>query len=54
MFSYKNKKGVVYYLHKKGNLYFFSKKSEDALQTLPQGYVVVENERTGMPVLKKI
>jgi hypothetical protein len=52
MFSYTNSKGVKYYLHKRGKLYFFSRKKERAIE-LPEGYKVVENTRTGLPMLKK-
>lgn len=55
-FSWKNKKGEKYWLHKttkgKVTLYYFSKEPTDAIP-LPPGYVVVENELTGLPVLRK-
>ena len=52
-----NAKGVKYFLHshvgKHGNtLYFFSKKPEDGID-LPNGFDVIENPRTGLPMLKK-
>ncbi len=50
--SYKNSRGKVYYLHKKGKLYYFSQEPENAVE-LPEGYVIVENTRTGLPMLKK-
>ncbi len=50
--SYKNSKGKIYYLHKRGKLYYFSTKKEGAIE-LPAGYVIVENTRTGLPMLKK-
>ena len=57
MYVYKSKRGVKWYLHmnKKGNrtLYYFSKDPADALPALPAGFEVVENERTGMPMLRK-
>jgi hypothetical protein len=61
-YKYENSKGDTYYLHKKedtgrgnaGELYFFSKeKGNDTLDELPDGYNVIENERSGLPVLKK-
>jgi len=51
-FSYKNSKGTVYYLHQKGTLMYFSKKEDENIE-LPSGYAVVENFRTGLPLLKK-
>jgi hypothetical protein len=63
-FSVKSKKsGKTYYLHAKDVLlksgrkqrifYFASDIREDALDKLPQGYEVVENTRTGLPILRK-
>lgn len=56
-YIYKNKKGKKFWLHMKkrgkGTLYFFSSKPEGALNGLPKGFTVVENEKTGMPFLKK-
>ena len=62
-FSYKNKKGVTYYLHSKNvtlrggrkqTIYFFARDVRPgALDKVPAGYKVIETERTGMPVLKK-
>ena len=35
-------------------IYFFAKKaSEGAVDDLPAGYMVIENARTGLPILKK-
>ena len=61
-FSYKNSKGVTYFLHgkervtssgKKSTLYFFAKeKKEGALDAVPDGYVVAETAN-GLLVLKK-
>ena len=57
------KSGKTYYLHlreqkrKDGNitkLYFFAGETRDgSVEDLPNGYKVVENERTGLPFLKK-
>lgn len=62
-FSFKNSKGVTYYLHYKDvtlrggrqqRIYFFARDvRSNALDAVPTGYKVVETERTGMPVLKK-
>ncbi len=51
-FSHENSKGVTYHLHKRGHLYFFSKNPEDSVEK-PPGYTVVENKKTGLPMLKK-
>ncbi len=58
------KSGKTYFLHgreqelkggHKVTLYFFCGeiKPEGALDALPAGYIVSENERTGLPLLKK-
>jgi hypothetical protein len=51
-YDHKNSKGITYHLHQKGRLFFFSKKSEESID-LPAGYLVVENQKTGLPMLKK-
>ncbi len=61
-YSHTNGKGVTYYLHanervsKSGNksrTYFFARDVRDnALDSVPEGYMVAETE-TGMLVLKK-
>ena len=63
-FSYTNKKSVTYYLHKKDvtlrggrlqTIYFFARDVRSgSMDSLPSGYKVIETERTGMPVLKKV
>ena len=62
-YSYKNKKGQDYFLHSKDvtlkstgrvqRIYFFSKDSRGTACAKPDGYVVNENKRTGLPFLKK-
>ncbi|NMA44353.1 MAG: hypothetical protein GX950_00880 [Candidatus Diapherotrites archaeon] len=47
-----NSKGTKYYLHSRGRLFFFSKNPEDSID-LPSGYIVVENQKTGLPMIKK-
>lgn len=57
------KSGKTYFLHArrqklKGGqevtLYYFAGQAgEGALEALPAGYVVSENEKTGLPLLKK-
>jgi hypothetical protein len=52
-YSQINKKnGKTYYLHKKGHLFFFSGDPKDSID-LPAEYKVIENKRTGLPMLKK-
>ncbi len=57
------KSGKTYYLHvreqtnkdgKVTRLYFFAREQKDGvLDKLPDGYAVIENERTGLPFLKR-
>ena len=57
------KSGKKYYLHSKevtlkgGRLqriyYFAGDIRPEAIDSLPAGYVVSENQRTGLPILKK-
>ena len=62
-YSYTNSAGNTYYLHyktvqlRRGEqvIYFFARDiREGSLDKIPEGYMVVETERTGMPVLKKV
>ncbi len=62
-YKFSNSKGVEYYLHyrdvtlrggRQQRIYFFAREVRDnALDSVPAGYEVVETERTGMPVLRK-
>ncbi len=64
VFSYTNSKGVVYYLNTREvklrngittRIYFFSKDVRPTgLETLPEGWEVMEVQNTYMPVLKRI
>lgn len=57
------KSGQTYYLHSKDvilrggreqTIYFFAREvKEGALDALPAGYEVMENSRTGLPMLRK-
>ncbi|HLD59167.1 MAG TPA: hypothetical protein VI977_06075 [archaeon] len=51
-FEHTNSKGVKYYLHSRGKLLFFSKSPSGSVD-LPEGMAVVENSRTGLPMVKK-
>ena len=57
-----NSKGKTYYLHTKDvtlkggrnqTIYYFAKDQRDNACDLPDGKKVVENERTGLPFVKK-
>lgn len=52
-YSQKNSKGTTYYLHNKGKLYYFSKKKGRNACDLPKGMKVIENKKTGLPIVKK-
>lgn len=52
-YSHTNSKGVTYYLHTRGGkLFFFSKDPKDSVD-LPERLTVMENSRTGLPLVKK-
>jgi hypothetical protein len=63
-YQHQNKKGQTYYLHgkqvtlqngRKQQIYYFAREEKpgEALAALPAGYRIEENERTGLPFLKK-
>ena len=62
-FSTVNRQGTRYYLHSKEvelrnhrrqRIYYFAKRpGQGALDAIPNGYEVVENKRTGLPVLRR-
>lgn len=63
-YSVKSKKsGKTYYLHtkmvvlagkRKQQIYYFAGKAgKETLDELPKGYEVMENKRTGLPMLRK-
>ena len=52
-YSHKNSRGQTYWLHTRGGkLFFFSKDPADAID-LPDTLTVMENPRTGLPMVKK-
>lgn len=63
-YSHTNSKGQTYYLHsklvtlrggRKQMIYYFGKQvKEGALDELPEGKEVVENKKTGLPLLKSV
>jgi hypothetical protein len=63
-YSYKNSKGQSYFLHGKQvtlqggrqqKIHYFAReaKAGESLDSVPDGYEVVENPRTGLPFLKR-
>ncbi len=62
-FSHVNSKGQTYFLHGRDvtlkggrvqRIYFFGKEAkEGAIDAVPEGYIIIENSRTGLPILKK-
>lgn len=62
-YKYTNSKGTDYYLHAKNvrlrsgreqRIFYFAKTpGADAVNEIPAGFEVVENPRTGLPVLRK-
>lgn len=63
-YSYKNTRGVTYYLHQgtvklagsnvERPIYYFRKEpDEKAIDAVPAGYEVVEGARGALPLLKK-
>jgi hypothetical protein len=63
-YRYTNRKGQTYYLHGKSvtlkndrqqRIYYFAKepKAGQALDSVPAGHEVIENQRTGLPFLRR-
>lgn len=63
-FEYKNKRGQIYQLYnrkvklrgsgKEQTIYYFARDNRPgAMDGVPEGYMVKEAERTGLPILKK-
>jgi hypothetical protein len=63
-YSHKNKKGQTYYLHgktvtlqngRRQQIYYFAREEKrgEGLDGIPAGYRIEENDRTGLPFLKK-
>ena len=62
-YAHTNSKGQTYYLHskevtlrggRKQRIYYFGKEAkEGAIDEVPEGRVIVENSRTGLPMLKR-
>lgn len=51
-YSYTNSRNQRYFLHSRGKLFFFSKKEQGSVE-LPERFAVVENHRTGLPMVKR-
>ena len=62
-YEFKNSRGTSYFLHSKQvnlkggrlqTIYFFARDVRPgALDAVPEGYMVQETTKTGMPILKK-
>ena len=63
-YAHTNKKGQQYYLHgkevtlqngRKQQIFYFARepKPGESIDAVPAGYRIEENERTGLPFLKK-
>ena len=52
-YEHTNSKGVRYYLHNKGRLNYFSKNPDGAVDMPAGNWEVIENQKTGLPMLKK-
>ncbi len=52
-YEHVNSRGVKYYLHQKGRLFYFAKAKKENAVDLPEGTEIVENPKTGLPMLKK-
>ena len=63
-YSTTNSRGQTYHLHskevnlrggRKQRIYYFGKEVDEAnaLDAIPAGYEMIENKRTGLPMLKK-
>jgi len=56
-YIYTNKKGKKFWLHMrkrgKSTIYFFSKDPRGAINSLPRGFTVIENPKTGLPFVKR-
>jgi len=51
-YSHTNSRNQKYFLHNREKLFFFSKKEEGCVD-LPAGFQVVENHKTGLPMVKR-
>jgi hypothetical protein len=63
-YAHRNARGQTYYLHAKRvtlqngrpfSIYYFAPrpKPDEAVETLPEGYKVLEKARNGLPFLKR-
>lgn len=62
-YAHTNSKGQTYFLHsrnvtlrggRKQMIFFFAREEKDgALDEVPHGYHVIENKKTGLPMLKR-
>ncbi|MFH0955083.1 MAG: hypothetical protein V1777_03180 [Candidatus Micrarchaeota archaeon] len=52
-YQHTNSKGKTYFLHQSGRLYYFSSQQKSNAIDLPEGFTIIENSKTGLPMLKK-
>ena len=63
-YAHTNSKGQTYFLHsklvtlrggRKQTIYYFARdeRKENSLEAVPEGMSVVENKKTGLPMLKR-
>ncbi len=62
-FSHTNSRGNTYFLHgkevtlkggRKQKIYYFGKEAKEfSMDAVPDGYMIIESSRTGLPILKK-
>lgn len=63
-YAHTNSKGQIYFLHSKNvtlrggrkqTIFYFAReeKEEGGLAAVPEGMLVVENKKTGLPMLKR-
>jgi membrane carboxypeptidase/penicillin-binding protein len=52
-YEHKNSKGKTYFLHQHEKLFYFSSEKKENAIDFPTGYKIVENHKTGLPMLKK-
>lgn len=53
VFEYANSKGKKYYLHKREKLFYFAGAKGPNACDFPDGFKIVENQKTGLPMLKR-
>jgi len=52
-YEHTNSKGQKYWLHQKGKLFFFSKNAEGAIDLPSNDFEIIENTKTGLPMVRR-